>query len=79
MGYHVKIIFLSLPTVEIAIARVAARVAQGGHDVPEEAIRRRFKSGYANFSSLYRRLADAWALYDNAGTAPVLLELEEHK
>jgi predicted ABC-type ATPase len=79
MGYHVKIIFLSLPTVEIAIARVAARVKQGGHDVPEDAIRRRFKSGYANFCSLYRRLADAWALYDNAGTTPVLRELEERK
>ena len=79
MGYHVKIIFLSLPTVEIAIARVAARVAQGGHDVPEVAIRRRFKSGYANFRGIYSRLADAWTLYDNAGTTPVLLELEERK
>ena len=79
MGYHVKIIFLSLPTVESAIARVAARVAQGGHDVPEAAIRKRFRSGYANFASVYRQLADTWALYDNAGATPVLLELDERK
>jgi predicted ABC-type ATPase len=79
MGYHVKIIFLSLPTVEIAIARVAARVAQGGHNVPEAAIRRRFKSGYANFTGLYCQLADTWALYDNAGATPVLLELDASK
>jgi predicted ABC-type ATPase len=78
-GYHVKIVFLSLPTVELAIARVASRVAQGGHDVPKDAIRRRFKNGYANFNNLYRQLADSWALYDNAGTTPVLLGLEERK
>ena len=79
MGYHVKIIFLSLTAVEIAIARVAARVAQGGHDVPETAIRRRFKSGLDNFYGLYRQLADAWALYDNSGTAPALLEWGERE
>lgn len=79
LGYHVKIIFLSLRTVEIAIARVAARVSQGGHDVPEGAIRRRFKSGFDNFHRLYRPLADAWALYDNSEAAPVLLEWWERK
>lgn len=39
-GYHVKLIFLGLPTAEIAIARVRARVIQGGHDIPEAVIRR---------------------------------------
>jgi predicted ABC-type ATPase len=79
MGYHVKIIFLSLPAVEIAVARVAARVAQGGHDVPETAIRRRFRSGFDNFHRLYRPLVDAWVLYNNSGAAPVLLEWGEHE
>ena len=77
MGYHVKIIFLSLSTVEIAIARVAARVAQGGHDVPDAAIRRRFMSGLDNFRRIYRPLVDAWALYDNSAAAPVMLEWGE--
>ena len=76
-GYHVKIVFLSLPNVELAIARVAARVAQGGHDVPEDAIRRRFNAGLDNFRRLYRPLADAWALYDNSAAQPVLLEWGE--
>jgi predicted ABC-type ATPase len=58
-GYHVKIVFLSLPDAELAIARVTARVAQGGHDVPEDAIRRRFKTGLDNFRRIYRPLADA--------------------
>jgi predicted ABC-type ATPase len=76
-GYHVKIVFLSLPDAELAIARVAARVAQGGHDVPEDAIRRRFKTGLDNFRRIYRLLADAWVLYDNSGAQPVLLEWGE--
>ena len=53
-GYHVKLIFLCLPTADLAVARVAARVTQGGHSVPEEVIRRRFDAGLRNFESLYR-------------------------
>lgn len=78
-GYHVKIIFLSLPNPEIAIARVAARVAQGGHNVSESAVRRRFSNGLNNFYRIYRQLADAWVMYDNSGPAPVLLEWNENR
>jgi predicted ABC-type ATPase len=49
----VKLIFLSLPNPEIAIARVAARVAQGGHDVASAVVRRRFESGLRNFQDIY--------------------------
>jgi len=72
-GYHVKLIFLSLPTVNLAIARVAGRVAQGGHDVSEAAIRRRFSSGLRNFHDLYRPLVNSWALYDNSGIEPRMI------
>lgn len=73
-GYAVKLVFLSLPSVELALARVAGRVRQGGHSIPEETIRRRFEAGLRNYAQLYRPLVDAWALFDNAGTQPVLLE-----
>ena len=43
-GYHVKLFFLTLPSVEMAIARVAERVKQGGHNVSEDVIRRRFSA-----------------------------------
>jgi predicted ABC-type ATPase len=66
-GYHVKLIFLSLPTADLAVARVAARVAQGGHNVPEEVIRRRFDAGLRNFENLYRKLVDTWVVYENSG------------
>ena len=76
-GYYVKLLFLSLPTVELAIARVAARVAQGGHDVAEAIIRRRYSAGIVNFRDVYCAQVDAWALYDNTGSTPVLLESGE--
>ena len=66
-GYHVKLIFLSLPTVELALARVAARVAQGGHDVPQDVVRRRFDRGLRQFREVYQPLVDNWVLYDNSG------------
>jgi predicted ABC-type ATPase len=76
-GYHVSLFFLSLPTAEMAIARVAERVRQGGHAIPEDVIRRRFEAGRRNFDRRYRAAVDAWALYDNAGEEPVLIEWGE--
>ena len=73
MGYRVKLLFLRLPTPEMAIARVAHRVSGGGHDVPKSAIVWRFSSGWRNFENVYRDLVDDWKLYDNSGRAPVLL------
>ena len=72
-GYRVKLFFLRLPTPEAAISRVAQRVSEGGHDVPEAVIRRRFRGGWRNFEEIYRDLVDTWALYDNSGGAPILL------
>ena len=71
-GYHVTLIFLSLPNPQMAIDRVAERVRQGGHDVPSDVIRRRFAVGLRNFESIYCDAVDAWAMYDNAGDEPVL-------
>lgn len=73
MGYHVSLFFLSLPSVELAVARVAERVRQGGHNIPEPVIRRRFDAGRKNFERFYRDAVDAWALYDNSGNEPVLI------
>jgi predicted ABC-type ATPase len=71
--------FLSLPDVETAIARVAERVRQGGHDVPEAVVRRRFSAGWKNFQQRYKQAADDWALYDNVDSAPIMLEWSENQ
>ena len=73
-GFTVKLIFLSLTTPEEAIARVAMRVQQGGHDVAENVIRRRFASGMRNFLEIYRQRVDYWQWFDNSGPVPRLLE-----
>ena len=72
-GYYVKLIFLSLPSPDLAIARISARVAQGGHDVPEEVSRRRFAAGLQNFQDVYRSMVNSWALYENSGPTPQLI------
>lgn len=63
-GYRVHIVYLWLPSVDLALARVAARVRVGGHDVPEDAVRRRFARGREHFFTRYRVVADTWRLYD---------------
>ena len=77
LGYHISLFFLSLPTAEMALARVAERVRQGGHDIPESVIRRRFVAGRKNFENHYRAAVDAWAVYDNSADEPILLEWGE--
>ncbi len=73
-GYRVTLMFLALPTPEEAIERVRLRVSQGGHDVHEDVIRRRFASGWRNFRDVYRHEVDEWFWYDNSNSVPVLIE-----
>jgi predicted ABC-type ATPase len=72
-GYRVELIFLKLHSIRLALARVKARVAQGGHHVPAAMVRRRFQLGWRNFEQCYRLLVDRWELYDNSGATPVFL------
>jgi len=76
-GYRIHLYFLWLPTVEMAISRVAQRVRQGGHDIPELVIRRRYALGLRNLIELYRPMLDRWMLIDNSANAPHLILREE--
>ncbi len=73
-GYEVVLVFLWPPKVELAIERVRERVRQGGHDISDPVIRRRYEAGWRNFNLVYRRIVDHWFLYDNSGRIPVMLE-----
>lgn len=66
-------LFLWLPSAEFALDRVADRVRAGGHDVPAETVRRRYRAGLRNFFSLYEPLASAWKLYDSSDLKPALI------
>lgn len=59
-GYTITLIFLEVPDADFAVARVALRVTLGGHNIPEEDVRRRSARGMALFASIYRSLADVW-------------------
>lgn len=65
-GYRVNLIYVWLNSVELAIARVALRVASGGHNIPEDVIRRRYHRGRKNFRELYSKIADSWQVFDNS-------------
>lgn len=78
LGYQVKLIFLSLPSADVAVARVASRVALGGHSVPKDVIRRRFDAGLKNFHNIYTKLVNSWVLYDNSGDAPILIAAQDN-
>jgi len=58
----------------LAVARVRQRVRAGGHNVPSPIIHRRFIAGLRNFENLYNPFVDEWALYDNSGSEPILIE-----
>ena len=66
-GYRLEIIYLTIPSTQVALRRIAARVRQGGHAVAPVDVVRRFQRSWTNFVNVYRPLADAWLVYDNAG------------
>lgn len=74
LGYHVAIAYLALECPQLAFRRIAARVRQGGHDVPRADVVRRFERSWDQFDRVYRPLADEWAVHDNSCAQPKLLE-----
>jgi predicted ABC-type ATPase len=66
LGYDVHLLFFWLPSADLSVQRVAERVRLGGHDVPEETIRRRFQKGLRNFFAIYQGAVDLWRMYDNS-------------
>ena len=73
-GYRITLVFLRLQDPEQSVERVAQRVSLGGHNIPPEVARRRFGKGLANFYEVYRNLVHDWALVDNSGENPVMIE-----
>lgn len=69
-GYALHLFHRWLPSVDLAVARVAQRVQQGGHNVPDPAIRRRYDLGLRNLFDFYLPLFDSWRLFDNSTLEP---------
>ena len=73
-GYRIEIIYLKIHSTQLALRRIAARVKQGGHNVPRGDVVRRFKRSWTNFQNIYLPLAQTWSVYDNSAKQPILLE-----
>ena len=66
-GYRINLVYVWLESAELAINRVARRVASGGHNIPEDIIRRRYERGKKNFVELYLPIVDCLQVYNNSG------------
>ena len=64
-GYCFQLYYFWLPSAELAIERVALRVSRGGHHVPDDTVRRRYRQSLRNLFNLFTPLADAWQVFDN--------------
>ena len=73
VGYFVELYYLRLDSPETALRRVRQRVMEGGHDVPEQTVRRRYNRGLNLLEQVYKASADRWIVYDNSGSVPVVL------
>jgi predicted ABC-type ATPase len=72
-GYRVVLFFLWLPSVDMAIERVAVRVREGGHNISEDVIRRRYQRGIDNLFKLYLPLVSDAYIYDGSRLPPELV------
>ena len=67
LDYQVTCLFFWLNSEELAIARVATRVKEGGHHIPADVIKRRYKSGLQNFFNIFLDKVDNWLFVNNSG------------
>jgi predicted ABC-type ATPase len=71
--YKIHLYFLWINSVELAIERIRTRVTNGGHDVAEEVVRRRFDKSLTNFLNYYQPLADSWVIFNNSEDIPQMV------
>lgn len=72
-NYTIHIFFLWISDVNLSLARIKERVAEGGHNVPVKDVRRRFDKSLYNFLNYYRLFADYWSILDNSAIVPRLI------
>ena len=74
MRYKIILCYLKLPSIKIAIERVKFRVSQGGHNISEQVIVRRFERSWINFIQHYKPLSDSWIVCDASGKYPAIID-----
>ncbi len=77
-GYQVTLVYFWLDSVELALERVQTRVNEGGHNIPEDIIRRRYVSGIRNLFRLYLDIVDSWIIVNNTFNESVFISQKEN-
>lgn len=77
-GFEIVIAFVAVESADLACKRVAQRVKEGGHSIPEADVRRRFSRSLGHFFTEYSLVADCWYFFDNSGASAVLLAYKEN-
>lgn len=72
-GYSVTLLFFWLNSENLAVKRVQIRVKEGGHNIPENVIRRRYQNGLSNFFKLYKPIVNDWMFINNSGDSYEIL------
>ena len=73
-GFSIKLLFFWLPSIEMAIDRVAIRVSEGGHNIPSNIIARRYQRGIENLFKIYLPLCNSWMIFDNEAISKIIAE-----
>lgn len=76
-GYSIVLIFFWLDSPEQAIKRVAMRVSEGGHHIPDDVVTRRYYRGLHNLVHLYIQHCDKWMIVDNMGLVPKIIARDD--
>lgn len=79
IGYRIILIYLKLPDIEASIQRVKNRVRNGGHNIPEDVIRRRFTKSQHYLKNIYIPLVDEWYIWKSDHGSYELLDEGERK
>jgi predicted ABC-type ATPase len=72
-GFRVHLLFFAVAQVETCLQRIARRVAEGGHDMPEVDVRRRFPRSVHNFTA-YAAACDLWRVFDGNASPRVVAD-----
>jgi predicted ABC-type ATPase len=76
-GYRIHLFFLWISSIKLAVERIKTRVRNGGHDIPESIVHRRFDRSLGNFFEYYQPLAESWTIFDNSGETPRMIAFKE--
>jgi predicted ABC-type ATPase len=76
-GFKLHMFYLWIPSPDLALMRICDRVENGGHNVPERDVRRRFGRTLSNLFRLYRPLLDTLHFFDNSSDPPRLIFKDE--